>query len=269
MLGWGGRAGLLLLAGLVAAGLAGPLVWHVDPEHTDLLARYAGPSLAHPLGTDQFGRDMLSRLLHGARLSLGGGALVLGASSAAGFTVGAAAGVLGGRWDALIGRVIDILLALPALVLSIGVVGILGPSFAHLLLALVLSGWPWYARIYRALVAREAAQEYARAAESLGASRVRIVVHHIARNIAGPAIVLTSVNFGGAILALASLSFLGLGAPPTTPEWGAMVGDGRAFFQSHVWLIAAPGVAIALTVLAANMLGDAVRDIADPRFRRR
>jgi ABC-type dipeptide/oligopeptide/nickel transport system permease subunit len=268
-LGWAGQLGLAVLIGIAIAGLLGPFVWSSDPERIDLLGRYAAPSLAHPLGTDQFGRDLLSRLLAGARLSLGGATVVLGGCSALGFLVGATAGVVGGWCQALISRIIDVLLALPALIVAIGVVGILGPSFGNLLLALVLTGWPWYARVYRALVAREVAQDYVRAAESLGASRMHIVARHVLRNVAGPALVLSSVNFGGAILALASLSFLGLGARPTTPEWGAMVGDGRFFFQSHPWVIAAPGLAIAVTVFAVNLLGDAVRDLSDPRFRQR
>jgi ABC-type dipeptide/oligopeptide/nickel transport system permease subunit len=253
-----------------AAGvLAGPLLWRADPEALDLTNKYAGFSGAAPLGTDDFGRDILSRLLHGGRLTFAGAVLVLVGCSGIGLVMGCLAGFSGGRWDSLISRLIDAFLSLPSLVVALGIVGVMGKSFTNLVIALVLTGWPWYARIYRSLVIRERNQPYVLAALSLGATRFRVLWRHIGPNILGPALVVATVNLGNAMLSLASLSFLGLGVRPPTPEWGAMVSDARFHFQTHPWLIAAPGLAIALSVLGVNILGDALREMTDPRPRQR
>jgi ABC-type dipeptide/oligopeptide/nickel transport system permease subunit len=267
--GASGVTALLVLLGIVLAVSAGPLLWTADPDQTDLMNKYAPFSRAAPLGTDEFGRDILSRILHGGRLSLAGALLVLLGSSGVGLLVGALAGSFGGWLDALLGRLIDGLLALPGLVVALGIVGVLGKSFENLLLALVLTGWPWYARIYRGFVLREQRQTYVLAATALGVTRTRIVWRHIGPNVVGPALVLATVNLGNAVLSLASLSFLGLGVQPPRAEGGAMVNGARTLFQTHPWLIVAPGLAISATVLAVNILGDALRDVADPRYRPR
>ena len=261
-----GCAALLALGALALAVLAGPLVWRVDPDATDLSRTFAGFSAEHPLGADELGRDILSRLLHGGRRSLGGALVVLAASLGVGLLVGALAGAAGGRTDAVLSRLIDGLLALPTLVLAFALVGVLGASFGNLLLALVLAHWPWHARICRGLVRRERGRDYALAARALGVPPARVVWRHIGPNILGPVLVRASTGLAGAILSLTALSFLGLGVQPPEAEWGAMVSGARPYFQTHPWVIAAPGLAIGATALALTLLGDALRDAADPRL---
>lgn len=263
---WVALAVLLIIA---AGMLVGPFLWREDPEALNLTNKYAGFSTSAPLGTDDFGRDILSRLLHGGRLTFAGALLVMAGCTGIGLVMGCLAGFSGRRWDALISRLIDAFLSLPPLVVALGIVGVMGKSFTNLVIALVLTGWPWYARIYRNLVIRERNQPYVTAALSLGSTRLRVLWRHIGPNILGPTLVIATVNLGNAMLSLASLSFLGLGVRPPTPEWGAMVSDARFHFQTHPWLIAAPGLAIALSVLSVNVLGDAVRDMTDPRPRHR
>jgi ABC-type dipeptide/oligopeptide/nickel transport system permease subunit len=265
-LGWPGFLALGLLVVIVLAGAVGPLLWRVDPDQTQLLHKLSGLEPAHPLGTDQFGRDLLSRLLQGARLSLLGAAIVLAGSAGLGLAVGAAAGILGGRVDSLLSRLVDGLLSLPSLIVALGLVGVLGRSFQSLLIALVVTGWPAYARMYRGLVVTEREKNYVLAARALGCGAMRIAFRHILPNVAGPALVITTVNLGNVVLALASLSFLGLGVQAPSAEWGAMVSDARYYFETQPWLVVAPGATIALTVLLVNYLGDALRDLLDPRL---
>ena len=260
-----GLLGAALLSALLAAALLGPLLWRADPFGQDILARLQGPSSAHPLGTDQYGRDLLARLLSGARWSLAGAALVCGGTTIVGFAVGALAGSSGGWLDHGLGRLIEALMALPGLVTALALTAVLGPSFPNLLLALVLTSWPWYARTYRSLVLRERSAGYVEGAVCLGATRARVVLRHMLPNIVGPAMVIATANFGAVILNLAALSFLGLGMQPPTPEWGMMINDARSFFQRQPWQMIAPGLCIALTVLAINLTGDALRDLLDPR----
>jgi peptide/nickel transport system permease protein len=218
-----------------------------------------------PLGTDEFGRDLLSRLLHGGRYTLGGGLAVVCCSTSIGLIIGAIASMAGGRVDAALSRLIDGLLTLPGLVVALALVGVLGRSFPHLLLALVLTEWPWYARVYRALFAAQAGSAYALAAVAIGAHPVRVAWRHLGPNVAGPVLVLATANLGAAMLALSSLSFVGLGVEAPQAEWGAMVSAGRGYFQTQPWVVALPGMAIGLTVLATSLLGDALRDLADHR----
>lgn len=255
-----------MAAVLIALLLAfGPLAWSQDPNQTDLRGRLAGPSRAHPFGTDEFGRDLLARVLHGGRRSLGGAAAVVAGATGLGMVAGVAAASRGRTLDAFLARAIDALLAVPPLVIALAIVGILGKSFGNLLLALVLTGWPWYARVYRSFVLRERNAEYVTAAIALGCAPTRIVWRHIGPNVIGPALVLSSVNLGNAVLGLASLSFLGLGVQPPHAEWGAMVSEARGRFDSYPWLMVVPGLAIGVTVVIANLLGDAIRDAVDPR----
>jgi peptide/nickel transport system permease protein len=260
-----GLFGLAVLALIVAAACVGPEIWPADPERTNLLNRFAAPSRTNPLGTDDFGRDLLARLLHGARLSLIGGVAVLAGSTLMGLVIGGLSASVGGRIDAIAGRTIDSMLAMPSLVVALGAVGIFGQSFEILLLSLVATSWPWYARIYRSLVIKERRELYVEAATVIGCSPARIAWRHIGPNVFGPAVVVATVNLGNAILSLASLSFLGFGVAPPTAEWGAMVNDARPHFQSHPWLIVAPGLAISLTVVAVNLVGDWLRDIVAMR----
>ena len=268
-LGGGGAAALVVMASIGLLVCAGPWLWPADPNAVDMGNRFAGWSREHPLGTDQYGRDILSRLMHGGRVSVAGATLVLAGNTTAGVVVGAAAGYARGAAEMVVSRFIDAWLAFPSLVIALAIVGALGRSFEHLLFALVLSSWPWYARIYRGLVRSESHRDYTLAARSLGATPLRVVGRHVLSNITGPAIVLTTISFGSAILSLTALSFLGLGLQAPNAEWGAMINGARGHFQSHPWLMVAPGVAISLSVLAANILGDAVRDVSDPRRRSR
>lgn len=269
-LGWRGLgpAGYLAVAllGVILLSLAvGPTIWTVDPEHTQVTNKFAGPSADAPLGTDEFGRDLLSRLLHGGRVSLLGALVVVGGCSALGLLVGTTSSLAGGRLDALLSRVVDGLLTLPALVVALAIAGILGKSFGHVLLALVLTEWPWYARIYRSVFVSELRRPYVIAARALGATSMQIVLRHLLRNVAGPALVIASSNLGAAILSLTALSFLGLGVQPPAAEWGAMVSGGRLFFQTAPWVIVAPALAIGVTAMAVSLLGDSLGDLADPR----
>ncbi len=265
-----GRIALSLLLCLVLLALFGPWVWGQGALDQHVELRLSNPSLHHPLGTDSYGRDILARLFLGARWSLLGAALVCAGVSTIGFVLGTLA-AFGNRFvDTIIGRLIEALLALPGLVPALALTAILGPSFPNLLLALIVTSWPSSARIFRSLILREREAGYVESAIALGASSRVVIFRHILPNIFGPALILATANFGGVILGLASLSFLGLGMQPPTPEWGRMINDARAYFQRYPWQMIAPGLCIALTVLAVNLSGDALRDrIAGERYSKR
>lgn len=267
-LGTEGLIAAAFLAVLVASTTVGPILWSASPTSTDLLQRFRMPALDAPLGTDAFGRDLLARILHGGRISLSGALIVVAGETALGMGIGLLAGAGHRRLDAVLSRVIDAMLALPALVMALAIVGILGRSLPNVIIALIATGWPWYARLYRSLAMQQRAQDYVLAARACGCSPSRIVWRHIGPNIIGPAMVLSTINLGSAILGLASMSFLGLGVQDPRAEWGSMVDDARQHFQVHPWPIVVPGAAIGLTVVAVNLLGDALRDATDPRRRR-
>ena len=258
-----------ILGVIVLLALLGPGLWRQGPLDQHIDSRLQSSSLGHPLGTDRFGRDILARLLTGARWSLTGAAIVCLGTSALGFLVGVLAATGSRVVDGIIGRAIESLLALPGIVTALALTSVLGPSFANLLFALIVTNWPSSARIYRALILRERTAPYVEGARALGASRRRIIARHILPNVAGPATVLATANFGQVILSLAALSFLGLGMQPPTPEWGVMINEARPYFQRYPMQMIAPGLCIALTVLAVNLTGDAVRDALDPRTVRR
>jgi peptide/nickel transport system permease protein len=250
---------------LVLAGLAAPWIAPDDPTAVHLGARYAKLGPAHPLGTDDIGRDLLSRLLWGARWSLGGALGVTVVVVAIGLSVGAMSGYCGGVVDGVVMRVVDALLAFPALLLALAVVGVLGPGLRGLLLALVATGWAGYARVVRGLVLSLRERGYVEAARAAGARRGTIVVHHVLPNVLPTVVVLAALEIGQLILSLAALSFLGLGAQRPTPEWGAMLNDGRALLFTHPELMIYPGVAISLAVLGFSLLGDCLHGVLDPR----
>ncbi len=260
-----GITALVLLGIIVLAAIIGPRLWGQDPLAQNNVLRLTNPTPAHPLGTDKYGRDIFSRLLTGARWSLTGAAIVCLCTSAIGFLIGAFAAMSSRRVDSVIGRLIESLLALPGIVMALALTAVLGSSFPNLLFALIVTSWPSYARIYRALILKEREAGYVESTRSLGASQGRIVFRHMIPNVIGPAAVLATANFGGVILGLASLSFLGLGMQPPTPEWGVMINEARAYFQTYPWQMIAPGACIALTVLAINLTGDSLRDLLDPR----
>jgi len=266
-LGWTGFEALGVLILLVFVALAGPQLWRWGALEQHMDALLQGPSLAHPLGTDEFGRDILARLLLGARWSLAGAAVICGGTSLLGFFIAALALSGGGKTDAIIGRIIEAMMALPGLVTALAFASILGASFVNLLFALIITSWPWYARTYRALLLKERSALYVESAVAAGAGHWRVLLRHVLPNIIGPAAVLATANFGAVILNLAGLSFLGLGMQPPTPEWGEMINEAARYFEDYPWQMIAPGLCIAATVLSINLLGDGLRDVADPRTR--
>ena len=227
--------------------------------------RLTGPSWHHPLGLDELGRDMLARVLLGARISLMVGVVVVSVSALAGTIIGAVAGYFGGVVDDVISRVIDALLAFPGLLLAIALVAVLGPSLSHVLLALTSIGWVGYARLVRGQVMRARTFEYVQGAIALGAGTTRVLWHHVIPTVAPIVVVQATLGMAGAIVGEASLSFLGLGVQPPTPSWGGMLNGGRAHLLEAPHLTLIPGAAIALLVLAFNLVGDALRERLDPR----
>ena len=258
----------LVIVGLVVfAALFGPRIVPDDPSRVSLLERLLPPSGKHLFGTDDLGRDLFSRVLSGARISLEVAAIILSISVAFGTLLGILAGLVGGLVDELIMRATDLFLAFPALILAAAVAATLGPSLAHTILALSTVYWPWYARLARGQVLSLRERDYVLAARVTGARTSRIVVRDLLPNVVPVIVVQASLDVGYAILFTSSLSFLGLGAQPPTPEWGAMMTDARNFIQGFWWYATFPGLALGITVLGFNLLGDGLRDWLDPRLR--
>ena len=258
-------AGGLVLLLLALAGAVAPLVAPRDPYRTALPERLRSARPDHPLGQDTLGRDVLARVLHGARISLAVAAATVAISLLVGVGLGAAAGWAGGWFDETLARVIDVLLAFPGLLLAIALAAVLGPSVTNVVVALSVLGWTGYARLARAEVARLRRREFVHAAEALGASPARIVVQHLLPLAAPLLLVQATFGMAGAVVGEASLSFLGLGAPPPLPSWGAMIDEGRAFMLVAPHLVVWPGLALATTVLALQLIGDGLRDLLDVR----
>ena len=253
---------------LLAAAAVGPWISPWPANEQLLERRLEGPSRDHPLGLDELGRDVLSRLLAGARVSVAVGLAVVGVAGTIGTLLGAAAGALGGRWDTALMRVIDVFLAFPGILLAIALVAVLGPALRNVVVALVAIGWVGYARLARGQVLQLREQEYVLAARAAGASRLRILFRHLLPNVLPLAVVQASLALAGAILAEASLSFLGLGIQPPTPSWGAMINAGRSHLLDAPHVTLFPGLAILLSVLSLNFLGDELVDRLDPRRRK-
>ena len=226
-----------------------------------------GPSGAHWLGTDEFGRDILARLIHGARVSLKVGILAVGLSIIVGGILGAISGFYGGTIDNIIMRAMDIFLAVPSILLAIAIVSALGPSMINLMIAISVSSVPTYARIVRASVLSIRDQEFIEAAKAIGASNTRIIFKHIIPNALAPVIVQGTLGVANAILSIAGLSFIGLGIQPPAPEWGSMLSGGRQYLRYAWWVTTFPGLAIMITILSLNLLGDGLRDALDPRLK--
>ncbi|MFC3126898.1 nickel ABC transporter permease subunit NikC [Pseudoroseomonas globiformis] len=259
--------GATLVALLLAAAVLAPWIAPHDPALTDLASRLQGPSARHWLGTDHLGRDLLSRLLHGARASLGAVALILALVLAIGCAVGSIAGMAGGIVDAVLMRICDAFMTVPTLVLALFMIGALGTGLGNVVIAIALSHWAWYARLVRGLTLSLRSRDHIAAARLAGLSRLAIIRRHILPAVAGQLAVLASLDLGHWMLHLAGLSFLGLGVAPPAPEWGIMINDARPFFRTAPMLVLLPGAAILLTVLAFNLLGDALRDRLDPALR--
>lgn len=260
------RLGMVLMALFLLAALFGPSVAPRDPLDQDLSRRLEAPSGEHWLGTDEFGRDIFSRLLHGTRISLSVGLVAVGLGVVIGGLLGLATGYLGGWVDLLGMRVVDVLLAFPSILLAVVVVAVLGPSLPNAMLAVGIVGIPHYARIVRASVLAVRGLPFVEAERALGSKEARILFRTILPHCLPPVLVQASLGLATAILDAAGLSFLGLGAQPPTPEWGAMLGHGREYVIHAPWVLAAPGTAILLTVLGFNLVGDALRDALDPRL---
>jgi peptide/nickel transport system permease protein len=256
-------AAIVILA--VAAALAGPWLVPYDPSAQQLSLRLAPPSVHHPFGLDELGRDILSRVLAGARISLLVGITVVGVSSILGVFLGSIAGYFGGWIDDVISRGIDVLLAFPGILLAIALVAVLGPSLANVVLALSVIGWVGYARLVRGQVLRAREFEFVQAARALGAGTTRILVRHVIPTTLSTVLVQATLGMAGAILAEAALSFLGLGVQPPTPSWGTMLNGGRLHLLDAPHLTIFPGAAIAVLVLGFNFLGDGLRDALDPK----
>jgi peptide/nickel transport system permease protein len=256
--------GAAIVCATVFAAIVGPAIAGVDPAFQDLPLRLEGPSAVHWLGLDELGRDILARLLVGARISLLVGIVVVGISAGVGTLLGSIAGYYGGIVDDVVSRVSDVLMAFPGLLLAIAVVAVLGPSLINVVLALALIGWVGYARLVRGQVLRVRELEYVQAARALGAATPRILARHVVPATLPALIVQATLGMGGAIVAEASLSFLGLGVQPPTPSWGTMLNYGRAHLLDAPHLTIFPGLAIAVLVLGFNLVGDGLRDALDP-----
>lgn len=258
-------AGLATLTVLVLASLLAPLVAPYDPVVIRLADKLQPPGPSHLLGTDYFGRDVLSRVLYGGRVSLAVGVLVVGVAMAIGVPLALVAGFLGGRVDNLLMRLMDAFLTFPPLLLAVAIVGSLGPDIRNVMLALGIVNVPVFARLVRGSTLAVREDVFVTAAVALGASSLRIVLSHILPNVVAPILVQMSVTFSGAIIAEASLSFLGLGAQPPLPSWGRDLSEARRYLEDGVWLLATPTAAIMIGVLSVNFIGDGLRDATDPR----
>ncbi len=264
-----GLAGLVILIVLPALSILAPLIAPYDPIDQSPLDALHGPTTDHWFGTDQFGRDIFSRLLYGGRYSLPVGIISVGIAAVIGIPLGLIAGYYRGWAESWIMRVMDILLAFPGILLSLTAISILGPGLNNVMIAVGLSSIPSYARLVRSSTLQLRSLAYVEAARASGAADRRIIAFHILPNVLAPLIVLASLGVGTSLLAASGLSFLGLGAQPPSPEWGAMLSTGRNYIELAWWITTFPGILIVLAVLAANLLGDALRDALDPRMRRR
>lgn len=264
----GALIGFALLALLILLALAAPIVAPYDPIELNSEHYLRSPDTEHLFGTDQYGRDVFSRVVFGTRISLTIGLISVGIALLVGVTVGLVAGYYGGLLESLLMRLIDIMLAFPGILLALAIVSILGPSLVNLMIAVGISSIPTYARLTRGSVLSARQELYVDAARVIGVPNRLILGRHILPNVVAPVIVNATLGVGAAILWAAALSFLGLGSQPPDPEWGRMLSEGRQYLRSQWWIATFPGLAIMVTVLAMNMLGDGLRDALDPRLRR-
>jgi len=260
--------GLGVIVVLATSALLAPWISPYDPARIDVRARLQGPSVKHLLGTDNFGRDIFSRIVHASRISLIIGFVAVGIGAVFGGIIGAASGYYGGVLDNIFMRLMDVLLSIPQIILAIAIVGAMGASLLNLMIAVGVSVLPRYARLVRASAMALRDLEFIEAARATGASDLRIILQNIIPNCMAPLIVLSTLGVAQAILSAATLSFLGLGIQPPTPEWGSMLSDGRQFLRSAPHITIFPGLAIVMVVMALNMLGDGLRDALDPKLRK-
>ena len=263
----GAMLGLIIILLLIMVALFAPQIAPYDPLRQNFRSALQPPSVEHPFGTDDVGRDILSRVIFGTQISLRVGLVAVSISASLGVLLGLVAGYYGGWADTLISGVTDTLLAFPGLLLALAVVAVLGPSLFNVMIAVGVGNIPVYIRVARASTLSIRERDYVMAARTIGCRSPRIMLRYILPNIVPPILVLATLGVAGAILTAAGLSFIGLGAQPPTPEWGAMLTQGRQYLQRAWWFTLFPGLAIMITVLAINMFGDALRDALDPRLR--
>jgi peptide/nickel transport system permease protein len=259
--------GIILV--VVVLALLAPVIAPYDPDQIGAGRRLTAPNLQFLLGTDEYGRDIFSRLIYGAGYTLYIGTVAVGIGLACGVTIGTVAAYAGGWFGGLLMRAIDLLYTFPDVLIALGLVAFLGPNLTNAMIAVGLSAVPYYARVTYGVVLSERQKPYVDAARVVGASHLRVIVRHLLPNVLAPMIVVASLGFSAAVLSAAALSFLGLGAQPPTPEWGLMLSTGRNYITRAPWLVIEPGVAIFITVVAFNVFGDGVRDLLDPRQRPR
>ena len=257
-----------LIALFAACAILAPLLAPYDPLLQDLGSRLRPPSPEHWLGTDSLGRDIASRILYGARISLIIGVVVVASAGVVGTAIGLIAGYAGGLVDEALMRLTEVFLAFPALILAMAIAGALGPSLTNAIIAIAAVTWAVYARLTRGQILSVRQREFVEAARAIGASRVRIVWRHLLPNVLAPLMIQASFDLGSSIIAAAGLSFIGFGAQPPTPEWGVMISEGRNYISTQPWLSLFPGLAILLAVGSFNLLGDGLRDAFDPRLSR-
>ena len=263
----GAFSGALTIMLFILVALFAPQLAPYGPAQMTYTAIQQPPSLAHPMGTDELGRDILSRVIYGTRISMQVGLIAVGIAMTMGTFLGMLAAFLGGFMDNLIMRVMDVMLAFPGILLAIAIVAILGPDLYNTMIAVGVAAIPVYARTARGSTLSVLEFDYVQAAVALGAGRTRILFRYVLPNILAPVVVLATVGIATSILSAAGLSYLGLGAQPPTPEWGAMLSEARAYLRSAWWIATFPGLAIMLVVMAFNLLGDGLRDLLDPRLR--
>lgn len=260
-------AGLIILVALVLMAVAAPLLTAYDPVAQDLEQALERPSVAHPFGTDHLGRDIMSRILYGARISLFIGVMGVGLGLIVGVPLGLVSGYFGGWVDIIVQRIADVMLAFPAILLALSLVAVLGVGLQNVIIAVGISVVPIFMRLARGSVLSIREQTYVEAARALGGTDVRIIRSHVLPNSLAPLIVQATLSVGITILIAAGLGFLGLGVQPPTPEWGSMLGEGRQYIFNASYMATFPGLAIAISVLAFNLVGDGLRDALDPHMR--
>ncbi len=263
-----GFLGVVLVFSISLCAVIAPYVVPYSPYKVDVISRLRPPSWEHPFGTDELGRDIFSRVLVGTRFSLQAAVAIIGVSLLCGTVIGTLGALAGGWVDDVLMRLTDSFLAFPYLIFAMLVSAVLGPSLPNAMLAISVTWWPWYARLVRGQILSVKNQLYVEAARAVGVGGLRLFFNYFLRNALSPLIVQATLDVGSAILLTSSLSFVGLGAQPPTPEWGRMVADGRQYLLSCWWVPIFPGLAIFITVLGFNLIGDAIRDFADPRTRR-
>jgi len=263
-----GKVGLVIVAILIFIALSAPIIAPYDPNLPDTANRLQPPSLKHPFGTDQLGRDILSRVIWGSRVSLSIAFLAVGVTSAIGVLVGLFSGYYGGKVDIALMRLTDIFMAFPRLVLALAFASALGPGIYNVIIAIAVVYWSFYARLIRGVVLQVREELYIQAAKAIGASDLRVMFRHILPMVSAPLLVQATLDVGGTILLASGLGFLGIGVQPPVPEWGVMVSEGRRFITHEWWVSTFPGLFILLATFGFNLLGDALRDVLDVKLKR-